>query len=43
MDDVLAKALKKNPFHGRTAGRKARKAGKAARPGAAVPRVRKNQ
>jgi ATP-dependent Lon protease len=38
MDEVLAKALKKNPFRGGTAGKKARK---AVRPGAAAPRVRK--
>ncbi|NNG47556.1 MAG: endopeptidase La, partial [Deltaproteobacteria bacterium] len=40
MDDVLAKALKKNPFRGGTAGKKT---GKAVKPGAAAPRVRKKR
>jgi len=40
MDDVLAKALKKNPFRGGAAGRKTRK---TTGPGAAAPRVRKKR
>jgi ATP-dependent Lon protease len=40
MDDVVSKALKKNPFRGGKAGKQT---GKAVKPGAAAPRVRKKR